>query len=81
MICGCGNTVEEARAELGLNVCKQCAFNGVGQTKPMGRMTYNHKTGAQIEILSEQTFNETQKYYVPNGARSCVKNFSKNISA
>lgn len=79
MQCGCGQPVEQERLELNLKVCKTCAFDGIAQTKPMGRMVYGHKTGAQIEILPEQVYNENKKYFQPNGARSCVKNFSKHV--
>lgn len=81
MNCGCGKPIEPERLELNLKVCKECAFGGVAQSKPMGRMVYGHKTGATIEILSEQSFQENKKYFVPNGPRSCVKNFSKHISS
>jgi hypothetical protein len=45
-----------------------------------GRMIYGHKTGGEVQIMTKDIFNETKKYYVANGARSAVKNFSKNIS-
>ena len=79
MICGCGNLIEKVRLELGLKVCKSCAFSGIAQSKPMGRMVYGHKTGAEIEILSEESWKENYKRFTPNGARSAVKNFSKHI--
>ncbi len=44
-----------------------------------GRMIYGHKTAGTIEILSKETFDDTKRYYVANGARSAVKNFSKNV--
>lgn len=77
--CGCGGMVEPARAELNLKICKYCAFTGPDVQRPRGYMSYAHKTGAEIEIHSAQSWKEKKKYYVPNGARSCVKNFSKNI--
>jgi hypothetical protein len=49
------------------------------QRNRFGRMIYGHKTGGQIEILSKESFDSTKKYYVANGARSAVKNFSKNV--
>jgi hypothetical protein len=45
-----------------------------------GRMIYGHKTAGQIEIMTKDLFNDTKKYYDANGARSAVKNFSKNVS-
>jgi hypothetical protein len=44
-----------------------------------GRMIYGHKTAGTIEILPKDTFENTKKYYTANGARSAVKNFSKNV--
>jgi len=79
MICGCGKSVEKERAELGLKVCKACAFGGVGQKKIMARMVFSHKTAPEIEILSEEVFKENYHRFTPHGARSCVKNFSKHI--
>lgn len=80
MICGCGNKVESARLELGLKRCKECAFaNDV--RRPKGVMVYSHKTGGEIEIHSAESWEENRKYYIPSGARSCVKNFSKNTCA
>jgi len=80
MNCGCGNLVEEGRREIGLKCCRTCAFTGPDVPRPKGTMIYGHKTAGEIEIHSAQSWKEKKKYYVPNGARSCVKNFSKNIS-
>ena len=81
MNCGCGNRVEEARVELGLKICKSCAFTGPDVPRPKGRMIYSHKTAGEIEILSAKSWKENKKYFMPNGARSCVKNFSKHIAS
>tara|TARA_R110000772_G_scaffold70239_1_gene154620 strand:- start:237 stop:482 length:246 start_codon:yes stop_codon:yes gene_type:complete len=78
--CGCGRVVEQARIELNLKRCKQCAFSDDVE-RPKGVMIYSHKTGGQIEIHSADSWKEKRKYYVPNGARSAVKNFSKNTCA
>lgn len=78
--CGCGRVVEVARVELNLKRCKQCAFSDDVE-RPRGVMIYSHKTGGQIEIHSADSWRENKKYYVPNGARSAVKNFSKNTCA
>jgi len=75
----CGSPVEGDREEMGLKVCMRCAFNGVGQQEIKGRMVYSHKTGGEIEIMSAESFEENKKYFQPQGARSCVKNFSKSI--
>ena len=74
-ICGCGREIEEVRVEF----CAACAHAGPDVPRPKGRMVYGHKTGAEIEILSEESWNENKKYFIPNGARSAVKNFSRSV--
>jgi hypothetical protein len=81
MNCGCGNKVEEARAELGLKICKTCAFTGPDIPKPKGRQVYGHKTGCEIEIHTAESWERNKKYFIPSGARSCVKNFSRSVCA
>jgi hypothetical protein len=80
-ICGCGRQVEEARAELNLKRCKTCAFAMPDVDRPRGVMIYTGKTGGEIEIHSAESWKDKKKYYVANGARSAVKNFSKNPCA
>lgn len=75
----CGREVEKARVEFGFKNCSVCAHSGPDVSRPKGRMVYSHKTGAEIEILSEESWNENKKYFTPNGARSALKNFSRNI--
>jgi len=79
----CFKPVEYERLEAMPNtqVCITCAskFN-VGKKKK-GYMSYGHKTGAEIQIMSDSCFNTQKKYIFANGARSVVKNFSKSICA
>jgi len=75
----CGREVERARVEFGFKNCSVCAHSGPDVSRPKGRMVYSHKTGGEIEILSEESWNENKKYFTPNGARSALKNFSRNI--
>ena len=42
-----------------------------------GRMVYGHKTAGAIEVMTKECWDSNKKYFVANGARSCVKNFSK----
>jgi len=78
-----GNVQSEYQRRLELipntYVCGGCArlFN-VGKKKK-GHMIFGHKTGAEIQVLSAETFESQKKYWTPNGARSAVKNFSKHI--
>ena len=42
-----------------------------------GVMNYGHKTAGSIEIFTNESWERNKKYYVPNGPRSCVKNFMR----
>ena len=63
--CGCGKHVEEERVEYGFKNCAACAHAGPDVSRPKGRMVYGHKTGAEIEILTEESWNENKKYFSP----------------
>lgn len=70
--------VSEARIEAGYNTCMPCAQ----KVKPVrGTMIYTQKTNGFIEIHDADSWHDKRKYYVANGARSAVKNFSKNTCA
>jgi len=58
--------------------CGTCAKMFNPEKKRKGYMSYGHKTAAEICILEADVFKEQKKYIIPNGARSCVKNFSKS---
>jgi hypothetical protein len=78
----CNSTIEAERLEVLPNtrVCSSCARNGACQPqKVKGVMVWNHKTAPTIQVMSADTYSTQKKYYVPNGARSAVKNFSKHI--
>ena len=77
--CGCGSNIETERLSLGLINCSSCAHRGADTPRVKGRMVYGHKTAGEIEIMTAETFNSNKKYFTPNGARSAVKNFSRNI--
>jgi len=77
----CSNDVESARVEFGLTTCKICAFNGRDVSRVKGVMNWSHKTAPSIQIMSNECYQEQKKYYIPNGPRSAVKNFSKHISS
>ena len=58
----CNNPIEEGRYELGLDVCKVCAFRGVGQISRKGIMIYSHKTAGEIQVVSKESFNDYRRY-------------------
>ena len=78
--CLCGSLVRPSRAELGFSNCVRCAHEDPIEP-PKGRMVYDGKVGAQIEIMSAETWRENKDRFMPKGPRSAVKNFSKIISS
>ena len=62
--CGCGSPIEKARQMLNLKLCKSCAFSLPDTPSVKGRMVYSHKTGAEIEIMSAESFEANKKYFI-----------------
>jgi hypothetical protein len=82
MICKiCCNNIEQERLEVlpSTVFCSSCAHKHNVVKPRKGVMVYGHKTAGEIQIMNADLFEETRKYYVPNGARSVMKNFSKNV--
>ena len=82
MICRlCNGLIEPERLEIVPNTvaCSSCAKKHNLGVARKGRMIFDHKTGGTLQIMSEQLFNNTRRYYEPDGARSVMKNFSKNL--
>lgn len=48
----CHHDVEQERAELGLEVCLTCAKAGKGQARRYGVLTYEHKTGGEVQLMT-----------------------------
>ena len=44
-----------------------------------GVMIYGHKTAGTLQVTTNESWERNKDYYVARGARSAVKNFSKNI--
>ena len=44
-----------------------------------GVMSYSSKDTGNLQIFTNESWERNKHYYQPNGARSAVKNFSKNI--
>jgi len=62
MECICGNPIEQPRADLGLSSCLSCAQ--VAQKywqKPKGVMCFGHKTGGELQIVSQAQFAEHRR--------------------
>jgi hypothetical protein len=79
----CTNPIEQERLEILPNTvaCASCANKHNLGVPRKGRMVFSHKTGSEIQIMSQQSFKETKAYYEPVGPRSVIKNFSRNTCA
>ena len=78
-ICRCSRPIHPMRIEFGFDTCIDCA-DELNIPPPKGRMVYTDKCAPTIEIMSAETWSENKSRFMPRGARSAVKNFSKNIS-
>ena len=79
----CTNAIEPERLEILPNtvMCSGCA-NKHNITKPRKAFTvHSHKTGSEIQIVSADYFERNKRYFIPDGPRSCVKNFSRSTGA
>jgi hypothetical protein len=76
----CSNEIEPERLSILPNTlaCGSCANKLKLGTPRKGIMAFDHKTGGEIQIVSARFYEDNKKYFIPNGARSCVKNFSKS---
>lgn len=79
----CNNAIEIERLEVLPNTvcCSSCAHKHNIIKPRRGVMIYGHKTGGELQIMSADLYEREKKYYEPIGARSAVKNFSRNICA
>lgn len=59
----CTRPIEAERLEIlpKTLVCSGCAHN-LKQTRPKGIMTFDHKTGGTIQIMSEESFKDRRRY-------------------
>ena len=79
----CASLIEEERLEIlpDTTFCSPCAQK-LQPVKPRkGIMVFSHKTGGELQTMSDDFYNKNKCYFVANGARSVVKNFSRNICA
>lgn len=42
-----------------------------------GVVSYSAKDTGNLQIFTNESWERNKKYYVPNGPRSCVKNFMR----
>jgi hypothetical protein len=79
----CDGIIEEERLEVLPNTvqCSTCAHQYDFIKPRKGIMVFSHKTGGELQSMSADFYSKNKKYFVANGARSVVKNFSRNICA
>lgn len=78
----CLNIIEPERLNILPNTvfCALCAQKYSNVKPYKGVNIYSHKTGGELQVMTHSHYENTKHYYIPNGARSVMKNFSKNIS-
>lgn len=79
----CASLIEEERLEILPDTvfCSPCAQK-IQPVKPnKGIMVFSHKTGGTLQTMSAEYYDQNKRYFVANGARSVVKNFSRNVCA
>lgn len=77
----CCSEIEPERLAILPNTvfCASCS-NKYNVVKPRkGIMVYEHKTGSYLQTMAASDYEVNKKYFKANGARSVVKNFSKNV--
>jgi hypothetical protein len=82
MICKvCNEGIEAERLSILPNTvfCAPCAQKYSKVQPKKGIMVFDHKTGGTLCTMSAEYYKNNKHYFVPNGARSVMKNFSKNI--
>lgn len=83
MLCKvCSGEIEPERLAILPNTvaCSSCANKLKLGVPRKGIMAFDHKTGGEIQIVTAQYFEDNKKYFIPNGSRSVMKNFTRNIS-
>lgn len=70
----CSESIEDARAELGLRVCLSCAKRGVSQSRYMGAQVYEHKTAGFLQVMLPDTFADFKAKTSRKGQSSTLRN-------
>lgn len=77
----CSGKIESERLEILPKTvsCSTCSKK-YDLVKPVkGILVFDHKTGGTLQSMSGDFYEQNKKYFKANGARSAVKNFSKNV--
>lgn len=78
----CSNAIEPERQEVLPDTvfCSRCAISQDVVKRKKGILVFEHKTGGYLQTMSAADYDHNKRYFVPIGARSVVKNFSKHHS-
>ena len=80
----CASLIESERLEILPNTsfCAPCAQKIQPEKAKKGFLSFHHKTGGVLQVMSAEDYDKNKKYFIPNGnGRSCVKNFSRSVCA
>lgn len=79
----CASLIESERLEILPNTsfCAPCAQKIQPERAKKGIMVFSHKTGGELQSMSAEDYEKKKRYFVANGARSVIKNFSRNVCA
>lgn len=68
----CFNTIEIERINLGLNLCRSCAFV-IKPVKVKGYMEWSHKTAPTLRVTDPESFNQFKKDIDRKGQSSILR--------
>ena len=75
----CASLIEQERLEIvpDTSFCAPCAQKVQPVRAKKAFLSFDHKTGGVLQVMSAEDYDRNRKYFIPNGARSCVKNFMR----
>lgn len=81
MICKvCNSQIEQERLAIlpSTIFCAPCAQKHSNVAPRRGVMTFDHKTGGTLQVMSEASFQSNRHYYFPTHGTSVMKTISKS---
>lgn len=61
IFCGCGNEIPQERFDLGYKICTTCGEKIAQARKPVGYMSYGHKTAGAIVVTTQDGLDNYKK--------------------
>lgn len=59
--CGCGNEIPQERFDLGYKICTTCGEKIAQSKRPVGYISYGHKTAGAIVVTTRNGFDNYKK--------------------